>query len=125
MTAPKDGIQYGTGSSNDRVKTQKSHQRKLVDCSDPTYIRGLLDLRIPPTEVDGLFRSSLCVNVEDPMKLNSLLKALGRFVPEAGSEQSTNFRWWDSRIRLPPDCRPDLNHPPTPVGGILTFTRSL
>jgi hypothetical protein len=30
------------------------------------------------------------------MKLNSLLNALGRLVSEAGSEQSTNFRWWDS-----------------------------
>jgi len=36
---------------------------------------------------------------EGPMKLNSLLNALSRFVLEAGSEQSTNFRWWDSRTR--------------------------
>ncbi len=58
------------------------------------------------------------------MKLNSLLNALGPFVSEAGSEQSTNFRWWDSQIRSPSLCRLDLNHPPTPVtavGGILEF----
>jgi hypothetical protein len=30
------------------------------------------------------------------MKVNSLLNALGRFVSEAGSEQSPNSRWGDS-----------------------------
>ena len=37
---------------------------------------------------------------------------------EAGSEQSTNFRWWDSSARFVLACRLDLNYPPTPVGGI-------
>jgi hypothetical protein len=58
------------------------------------------------------------------MKLNSLLNALGRFVSEAGSEQSTNFRWWDSRARSVLACRLDLNHPPTPVGGISESSQS-
>jgi hypothetical protein len=43
------------------------------------------------------------------MKLKSLLKWLGRFISEAGSEQSTNFRWWDSRTRFVLACRLDLN----------------
>src|SRR5436190_2186200 len=53
----------------------ESHQRKLVGCSDPTCSR----------------RSS--------MKLRSLLYASARLISEAGSEPSTNFRWWDSRNR--------------------------
>jgi hypothetical protein len=55
------------------------------------------------------------------MKLNSLLIAVGRFGSKAGSEQSTNFRWWDSRTRCVVAGRLDLNHPPTPVGGISEF----
>ena len=54
-------------------------------------------------------------------ELNSFLKAFGRFVSEAGSEQSTNFRWWDSRTRFVLTCRLDLNHPSTSVGGIWEF----
>jgi len=52
------------------------------------------------------------------IKLNSFLNALGRSALEAGSEQSTNFRWWDSRSRFVLTCRLDLNNPPTSVGGI-------
>ena len=52
------------------------------------------------------------------MKLNSPLTAIDRLVSEAGSEQSTNCRWWDSRTRFVLACRLDLNHPPTSVGGI-------
>ena len=103
---------------------------------------------IPPTGVGGWFRSDLQMgplNFTNPtngswwmvqiqpvrphrgrMKLKSLLNALGHFVSEAGSEQSTNFRWWDSRTRCVLACRLDLNHPPTPVGGIserIVFTR--
>jgi hypothetical protein len=48
-----------------------------------------------------------------------------RFVPEAGSEQSTNFRWWDSRTQFVFPCRLDLNHTPTPVGGISESSHSL
>ena len=59
------------------------------------------------------------------MKLNSLLNPLGRFISKAGSEESTDFRWWDSRIRCVLACRLDLNHPPTAVtavGGISEFS---
>ncbi len=59
------------------------------------------------------------------MKLNYVLNVLGRFVSEAGSERSTNFRWWDLRTRLLLACRLDLNHPPTPVGGISEVLRRL
>ena len=31
------------------MNTHESHQRKLVDSSDPAYKGGLLNLRIPPT----------------------------------------------------------------------------
>jgi hypothetical protein len=43
--------------------------------------------------------------------------AICRFASEAGSEQSTNFRWWDS-IQCALAGRLDLNHPPTAMGGI-------
>jgi hypothetical protein len=69
------------------VKTPKSHQRKLVDGSDPAYKDwlwvftnptngswwmvqiqptkiGFGELRIPPTEVGGWFRSSLFFHTE-------------------------------------------------------------
>jgi hypothetical protein len=62
--------------------------------------------------------------IEGPMKLNSLLNALGRCVSEAGSEQSTNFRWWIQELRVIAS-RWDLNHPPTAVtavGGISKFS---
>ena len=46
---------------------------------------------------------------------------LSRSVSESRSEQSTNFRWWDSRIRSGQLGRLDLKNPPTPVGGIFLF----
>ena len=52
------------------------------------------------------------------MEVKSLCNAFGRFGSEAGSEQSTNFRWWDSRTGSVFACRLDLNNPPTSVGGI-------
>src|SRR5438034_5739561 len=55
------------------------------------------------------------------MEVKSLSNTFRRFGSEAGSEQSTNFRWWDSRTRSVPACRLDLNHPPTSVGGIPEF----
>ena len=109
------------------LKIQKSHpreSREWVDGSDPTYSSGLLNLRIPPTEVGGSFRSNLFVQVEALLKLSWLSDALGSFVSEARSEQSTNFRWWDSRTRDVLAFRLDLNHPPTPVGGISEFLRA-
>src|SRR3981081_3188655 len=51
-------------SRSKKVKTQESHPREWVDCSGPTYLSGLLNLRIPPTEVGGLFRSNLFVHVK-------------------------------------------------------------
>ena len=52
------------------------------------------------------------------MKLNSLLNALGCSVAKAGSEPSTNFRWWDSRglksIHKPMRLQPKLTYYSTP-----------
>jgi hypothetical protein len=59
------------------------------------------------------------------MTLKSLFECGGLLVLEAGSEQSTNFRWWDFEISKPSLGRLDLNHPPTPVGGISEFSTSL
>ncbi len=56
------------------------------------------------------------------MKLNSLLNALGRFVSEAGSEQSTNFPLVGFKNSVRGRIRLDLNHPPTLVGGISEFS---
>jgi len=50
--------------------------------------------------------------------LKSLLNASGLQGLKAGSELSTNFRWWDFFNEAPSYSRLDLNHPPTPVGGI-------
>ena|SRR5258705_12240104 len=58
------------------------------------------------------------------MKLNLFLNAFGRFGSEAGSEQSTNFRWWDSSQWSHLSCRPDLKNPPTSVGGISEYSNS-
>jgi hypothetical protein len=78
----------------------ESHQRQLVDCSDPT-----------------------CWSKSERRKTtNRFLNALGRFASKAGSEQSTNFRWWDSITRPALACRLDVNNPPTAVGGIQKLT---
>ncbi len=37
---------------------------------------------------------------------------------QAGSEQSTHFPWVGFKNSVTAVCRPDLNHPPAPVGGI-------
>ena len=103
---------------------------------------------IPPTGVGGLFRSNLQrvtlkfrnptnrswwkVQIRPPKPRDHSIQkglqcqcALLTWTNKAGSEPSTNFRWWDSRTYLPLRCRPDLNHPPTPVGGISEFSHSL
>src|SRR5260370_12560287 len=80
----------------------------------------LPNLGIPPTEVGGLFRSNLLRRRHVETQV-SFVRARPRLVSEAGSEQSTNFRWWDSRTRFTVGSRLDLNHPPTPVGGIWEF----
>src|ERR1700730_8340960 len=82
--------------------------------------------RIPPTEVGGLFRSNLRPHRRRmELKSLSLSNVFWRFDSEAGSEQSTNFRWWDSKTRSVLACRLDLNHPPTSVGGIPEFSHNL
>jgi hypothetical protein len=130
----------------DCVRTQKSHQRQLVDCSGPTYKERLLNLGIPPTAVGGLFRSNLqgtafefrnptngswwIVQVQ-PVRLaegtetenRSIWPA--RFGSEAGSEPSTNSRWWDSETLVTAVFRRDLKNPPTPVGGISECSRNI
>src|SRR5437773_1684913 len=71
----------------------ESHQRKLVDISDPIYKRGLAEsTKIPPTEVGGLFRSSL---------RNKAIQTQSKAI---------------SATSLLRERRPDLNHPPTSVG---------
>jgi len=75
----------------------------------------------PPTGVGGWFRSSL-------HRITLRLKFLTarildyREQLERGSEQSTNFRWWDlASSQWFIQSREDLKHPPTAVDGIWTF----
>src|SRR5258705_13767223 len=51
-------------SPQDCVETQKSHPRQWVDSSDPAYIGGPAEFRIPPTEVGGhIKRSCTCAPI--------------------------------------------------------------
>ena len=77
----------------------KSHQRKLVDCSNPAYKLATFS-QIPPAEAGGLFKPSLQQQQS-----------------KVGLEQSTSFRWWDS-LNLAFRCRSGLNDPPASAGGI-------
>ncbi len=95
------------------------HQRKLVDGSDPTY-REANDEMIESHQRQLVDGSDPTCSSKCKAEL-ALWNAPGRFRSEAGSEQSTNCRWWNSRTRAPTLCRLDLNHPPTAVGGISTF----
>ena len=92
-----------------------------MDCSDPTYIGGLLNLRIPPTEVGGLFRSNLFVHVEGPMNLSSPLKELDASFQRPDLNNPPTPVGGIQELDLPLFCRPDLNNPPTSVGGISEF----
>jgi hypothetical protein len=58
------------------------------------------------------------------MKLNSLLNALGRFVPrpDLNNPPTSVGGIQDSLAAV---CRPDLKNPPTPLGGISEFSHSL
>ncbi len=88
---------------------QKSHPRKWVDVSVPTY-----QMRARPSEnpTHGEW-----VDSSDPAYASRYFEVIiGR--RKVGSELSTNFRWWDSQISKASVCRLDLNNPPTPVGGI-------
>jgi hypothetical protein len=103
------------------VKTQKSHQRQLVDGSDLAYKEMDCEVKNPTNGSWWMVQIQPIGPCRRTMKLNSLLNPLGRFVSEAGSEPSThsrNSRGWDSKTRFVVASRLDLNHPPTPVGGI-------
>jgi|SRR5258705_11979862 len=72
---------------------------ELVDGSDRLYIESLLCLKLLTARILD-YREQL----------------------ERGSEQSTNFRWWDlASSQWFFHGREDLKHPPTAVGGIWTF----
>src|SRR6266480_304141 len=97
----------------------ESHQRKLVDGSDPSY-RGELSESANPTNgswwiVQILPFRPRTIPHDDSL---SALNESRLIYPKAGSEPSTNFRWWDLRTLSIHACRWDLNHPPTSVGGI-------
>ena len=101
MTAPR----YGNGTIKDLVKTKE----------------------IPPTEVGGLFRSNLhnvlpnlqnptngswwIVQIRPPKQAAKRIQKRVQFhVPfsvdqQVGSEQSTNFRWWDFQFNAFAGCR--------------------
>src|SRR5258705_1716371 len=105
-------------NGRDFVNTPKSHPRKWVECSDPTY-RGRASRSENPTNGSWwMVQIQPVRSVGSQMKRNSLMYPLSRLVSEARSEQSTNFRWWNSRIRSGPLSRLDLKNPPTSVGGI-------
>jgi hypothetical protein len=100
------------------TKSRKYHPRQSVDCSDPLYKRRTCGIsRIPPTEVGGLFRSCLQRRTCGILRIPPT---------EVGG-------WFRSSLRnkaiqtqskaISATCtfcerRPDLNNPPTSVGGI-------
>ena len=58
--------------------------------------------------------------------MNGTWNSFERFISEARSEQSTNFRWWDLRTRSARShVRLDLNNPPTSIGGFQNSVRGL
>ena len=72
----------------------KSHQRELVDASDPFYTESLLRLKFFTARIFGLIGEQL----------------------KRGSELSTNFRWWDlASSQWFIQSRDDLNDPPSAV----------
>jgi hypothetical protein len=73
------------------VELLESHQRELVDCSDPAYEPSIY--------------AKVLFNVEKRLDLNNPPTAVGGIL-------------WTSPVHL---RRLDLNHPPTPVGGIFDF----
>ena len=76
-------------------------------------------LRIPPTAVGGLFKPNLQKRMmtQNPTDGSRWIVQVQPTHAEAGLEQSTDCRRWDSGAShfL---CRLDLNNPPTAVGGI-------
>jgi len=93
---------------------------------------------IPPTAVGGWFRSSLGTQqrkrLRNPtngswwmVQVRTIYvvrgeQALGtRTMNSLDLNEPPTTRWWDSGILVDDYGRKDLNHPPTTVGGILTF----
>src|SRR5438445_2215828 len=99
---------------------EKSHQRKLVDCfSDPAYKEiGFRNLRIPPTEVGGLFFRSSLQRDRLPKFTNPTNGSwwIVQIQPVHVESHETVVPFISARPAL--FCRPDLNNPPTSVGGI-------
>src|SRR5258705_2371382 len=93
-------LQIFSTNNESRVRGLKSHQR----------------------EVGGWFRSSLHRITFALEILNLHIFWNYRQQLKRGSEQSTNFRWWDlASYSGFIQSREDLKHPPTAVGGIWTF----
>jgi hypothetical protein len=83
----------------------ESHQRKLVDCSDPAYIRARTEFLNPTNCRCGIWsflRMTFC-----RLDLNHPPTAVGGI-------------WSSLRMTF---CRKDLNNPPTAVGGISEFSQ--
>jgi hypothetical protein len=80
-----------TNGSWNAERAKQSHQRQLVDVSDPVYEQRPTCKTIPPTAVGGYFRSDLN---EPPTAVGGINNRIRRF------------------------SRNDLNEPPTAVGGI-------
>jgi hypothetical protein len=81
----------------------KSHQRELVDASDPFY-------------------------TDSPLRLKSLTACIFGLIGEQlkrGSEPSTHCRGWDlASSQWFIQSRDDLNHPPLPWVGFAFFVQS-
>src|SRR5258705_11749468 len=82
----------------DCVNTPKSHPRKWVECSDPTYRATASRSENPTNGSWWMVQIQPVRSVGSQMKRNSPMYTLSRLVSEAGSEQSTNCRWWDSKF---------------------------
>ncbi|GEM_PF-13855 len=80
----------------------ESHHRQVVDCSIPAYQQQKC---FPESHQRKL------VDCSSPAFLGFRRK-------QVGLEQSTSFRWWDSK-KWRPFCRSGLNNPPPAGGGIL------
>ena len=93
-----------------------------MDGSDPTYMRARIEFSNP---TNG---SWWIVQIRPPKQggpsAYERLSFMDLLREQVGSEPSTNSRWWDSQILEGLSlCRPDLNHPPTAVGGISDFSQ--
>jgi glycosidase len=94
----------------------KSHQRQLVDGSDPFYEQSAYSSSNPTNgswwmvQILSIYgRSWRCQHLVEKQLATT----------KTGSEQPTNCRWWDLTEYQRFVRRKDLNHPPTAVGGIV------